>query len=60
MTDDVLRVAAMLVASLLGLRTAVACRRAHYHGLPGSDALVWAGLSAVFLMLSLVKSIHSA
>jgi hypothetical protein len=56
MTDDVLRVAALLVPCLLGLRTAVACRRAHYHGLPGADALVWAGLSAVFFLLSLMKT----
>jgi hypothetical protein len=56
MTDDVLRVAALLVPSLLGLWTAVACRRAHDHGLPGSDALVWAGLSVAFLLLSLIKT----
>jgi hypothetical protein len=56
MTDDVLRVAALSVACLLGLWTALACRRAHYHGLPGSDALVWAGLSAVFFLLSLIKT----
>jgi len=56
MTDDVLRVAALLVPCLLGLWTAIACRRAHYHGLPGSDALVWAGLSAVFFLLSLMKT----
>ncbi len=56
MTDDVLRVAALLVPCLLGLWTAVACRRAQYHGLPGSDALVWAGLSAVFFLLSLMKT----
>ena len=55
MTDDVLRVAALLVPCVLGLWTAVACRRAHFHGLPGSDALVWAGLSAVFFLLSLAK-----
>jgi hypothetical protein len=47
MTDDVLRVAALLVPCLLGLWTAVACRRAHYHGLPGADALVWAGLIVI-------------
>src|SRR5207248_1954987 len=58
MTDDVLRVAALLVACLLGLWTAVACRRARYHGLPGSDALVWAGLSAVFFLLSLMKTVR--
>jgi small-conductance mechanosensitive channel len=58
MTDDVLRVAALLVACLLGLWTAVACRRAHDHGLPGSDALVWASLSAVFFLLSLMKTVR--
>jgi len=56
MTDDILRVAALLVPCLLGLWTAIACRRAHHHGLPGSDALVWAVLSAVFFLLSLVKT----
>src|SRR5258708_5051529 len=56
MTDDVLRIAALLVACLLGLWTAVACRRAQYHGLPGSDALIWAGLSGVFFLLSLLKT----
>ena len=56
MTVDVLRVAALLVACLLGLWTAVACRRAQYHGLPGSDALVWAGLSAVFFLVALMKT----
>jgi hypothetical protein len=56
MTDDVLRVAALLVPCLLGLWTAVACQRAQYHGLPGTDALVWAGLSAVFFLLFLMKT----
>src|SRR5712671_4333265 len=56
MTNDDLRVAALLVPCLLGFWTAVACRRAHYHGLPGSDALVWAGLSAVFFLLCLMKT----
>jgi hypothetical protein len=56
MTNDILRIAALLVPGLLGLWTAVACRRAQRHGLPGSDALVWAMLSAVFLLLSLVKT----
>ena len=56
MTDDVLRVAALTVPCLFGLWTAVACRRAQYHGLPGSDALVWAGLSGVFFLLSLMKT----
>jgi hypothetical protein len=44
------------VLTAAGLRTAVACRRAHYHGLPGSDTLVWAGLSAAFFLLSLMKT----
>jgi hypothetical protein len=58
MTDDVLRVAALWVGCLLGLWTAVACRRAHERGLPGSDALVWAGLSVVFFLLSLMKTVR--
>jgi hypothetical protein len=56
MTDDVLHFAALTVPCLLGLWTAVACRRAQYHGLPGSDALVWAGLSGAFFLLSLMKT----
>jgi len=56
MNDDVLRVAALTIACLFGLWTAVACRRAQYHGLPGSDALIWAGLSVAFFLLSLMKA----
>ena len=56
MSDDVLRVAALTTACLFGLWTAVACRRAQYHGLPGSDALIWAGLSGAFFLLSLMKT----
>ena len=56
MTDDVLRVAAVMVPCLFGVWTAVACRRAQYHGFPGSDALVWAGLSGAFFLLSLMKA----
>jgi hypothetical protein len=56
MTNDILRVAVLTVPCLFGLWTAVACRRAQYHGLPGSDALVWAGLSGVFFLLSLIKT----
>jgi hypothetical protein len=56
MMDDVLRVATLTVPCLFGLWTAVACRRAQYHGLPGSDALVWAGLSGVFFLLALMKT----
>jgi hypothetical protein len=58
MTTDVLRDTALLVPCLLGLWTAVACRRASHHDLPGSDALVWAGLSAVFFTLSLTRTIR--
>src|SRR5258705_11728848 len=56
MSDDVLRVVALAIACLFGLWTAVACRRAQYHGLPGSDALIWAGLSGAFFLLSLLKT----
>ena len=56
MSDDVLRVVALTIACLFGLWTAVACRRAQYQGLPGSDALIWAGLSGAFFLLSLMKT----
>jgi len=56
MTDDVLRVAALTIPCLLGLWTAAACRRAQDRGLPGYDAVVWAGLSGVFFLLSLIKT----
>ena len=55
MSDDVSRVlalAALLVASLLAAWAAWACRRAQQRGLPGSDAPVWLGLAAVFLLYS--------
>jgi len=48
-------VAALLAAGLLGVWAAKACRRAQERGLPGADALVWAGLAAVFLLLSQAK-----
>jgi hypothetical protein len=50
MMDDVLRVAAPPT------RPVDRCCFAHYHGLPGSDALAWAGLSAAFFLLSLMKT----
>lgn len=56
MTDDTLRILVLLVPCLLGLWTAIACRRAYHHGQPGSDALVWAGMSALFFLLFLVKT----
>ncbi len=51
-----MRVAALTIACLLGLWTALACRRAEHRGLPGSDALIWAGLSGAFFILSLMKT----
>jgi hypothetical protein len=56
MTDDIIRAVILTIPCLFGLWTAAACRRARYHGLPGSDALVWAGLSGVFFLLSLIKT----
>ena len=56
MSDDILRVAALTIACFFGLWTAVACRRAQRHGVPGSDALVWAGLSVALFLLSLTKT----
>jgi hypothetical protein len=56
MSDEILRVMALTIACLIGLWTAVACRRATYHGLPGSDALIWAALSGAFFLLSLLKT----
>jgi hypothetical protein len=56
MSEDAgLCVAALLAAGLLGAWTAWACRRAQQRGLPGADTLVWAGLAAVFLLLSLTR-----
>lgn len=46
---------ALLVAGLLGTWTAWACRRAQQRGLPGGDALIWASLAAIFLLLSQAK-----
>src|SRR5215831_11222558 len=56
MPEDLLRVAVLLASGLLGLWTAVACRRAHRYGVPSGDAPIWAGLSAVFLLISLTKT----
>ena len=56
MNDDALRIVMLLVPSVLALWTALACRRAQHYGLPGSDAIVWAGMSAVFFLLSLTKA----
>jgi hypothetical protein len=48
-------VAAFLAAGLFGAWVAWACRRAQQRGLPGADTVVWAGLAAVFLLLSLTR-----
>jgi hypothetical protein len=48
-------VAAFLAAGLLGAWAARACHQAQKRGLPGADALVWAGLTAVFVLLSQAK-----
>src|SRR5262245_60019374 len=48
-------VTALLAAGLLGAWAAWACHRAQQRGLPGADALVRAGLAAVFLLLCQAK-----
>jgi hypothetical protein len=58
MSEDagrILCVAALLATCLLGAWTSWACHRAKRRGLSGADALVWAGLSAVFFLHSQVK-----
>jgi hypothetical protein len=58
MSEDagrLLCVAALLAAGLLVAWAAWACHRAQKRGLPGADATVWAGLAAVFLLLSQAK-----
>lgn len=56
MTDETFRILILLVPSILGLWTAVVCRRARDQGLPGSDALVWAGMSILFFLICLVRT----
>jgi hypothetical protein len=48
-------IAALTTAGVLGAWTAWACHRARQHGLPGSDAFVWAGLALVYVLLALTK-----
>ena len=48
-------IAALWATGMLGAWTAWACHKARRHGLPGSDAVVWAGLAAVFLLFSQTK-----
>ena len=54
-TGRFLCVSALLAAGVLGAWVAWACHRAQKRGLPGNDALVWAGLAAVLLLLSQAK-----
>jgi hypothetical protein len=56
MTDDVLRIGALLIPCLLGLWAAIACRRAQAQGVPGADAMVWAALSSIFFLISAAKT----
>ncbi len=58
-SDDMLRVGALFVAGALALWTATACRRAVLDGVPGFDAVVWAGLSVVFFLVSATKLARS-
>ena len=50
-----LSIAALMTTGALGAWTAWACHQARKRGLPGSDALVWAGLATIFLLLSQTK-----
>jgi hypothetical protein len=53
--DRTLRIAALLAAGVLGAWTAWTCHRAQQRGVPGSDALVWASLAAVFVIYAQVR-----
>jgi hypothetical protein len=50
-----LSIAALMIAGTLGAWTSWACRRARKHGLPGSDAMVWAGLALVYFLFAQTK-----
>jgi hypothetical protein len=54
-TGRFLCIAALLAACLLAAWAAWACQRGQRRGLPGPDALIWAGLAGVLLLLSQVK-----
>jgi hypothetical protein len=56
MSYDALPMLAFTTAGLFALWAAVACRFARRHGLPGSEALIWVGLSGAFFLLSLAKT----
>jgi hypothetical protein len=54
-TGKYLCIAALTTAGALAAWTAWACRRARHHGLPGSDAIVWAAMALVYLLLAQTK-----
>jgi hypothetical protein len=54
-TGKYLCIAALATAGALAAWTAWACRRARLHGLPGSDAIVWAAMALVYLLLAQTK-----
>jgi hypothetical protein len=58
--EFLIRVSAFLVAGGLGAWTAWLCGRAQQQGLPAADALVWVGVSGVFLGLALLKMAREA
>jgi hypothetical protein len=58
MSDHALHMMALTIACLFCLWTAIACRRAEGCGLPGSDALIWAGMASIFFLLSLTKTVR--
>jgi hypothetical protein len=63
MTDEtgkLLVVGALFAAGLICAWAAWVCRRAQKHGLPGTDALVWAGMAFVFLLYSQMKLARGA
>ena len=45
-------IAALMTAGTLGVWTSWACHRARQRGLPGSDAIVWAGLAFVYVLFA--------
>lgn len=50
-----LRIIALAITAALGAWTARACYRARRHGVPASDAAVWAGLAVVYLLMAETK-----
>lgn len=53
--QSLLRTFALLTAGLIGAWTSWTCHRAQQRGVPGGDAVIWAGLAAVFLGYSQVR-----